>query len=94
MSANADQRRSDAAFRVIAASPNMIYQAFASAASLMQWLPPAGMSGQALEYDFREGGRYRIELRYDGTSNESGKTTGRTDITPVDFSNCCRAGAL
>jgi uncharacterized protein YndB with AHSA1/START domain len=86
MSANADRKRSDAATRVIAAPPDVIYQAFANAASLMQWLPPSGMSGQALEYDFREGGRYRIELRYDQkTSNDSGKTTDRTDITSGRF---------
>jgi hypothetical protein len=34
------------------------------------------MTGRALEYDFRDGGRYRIELRYDdGTAAGSGKTT-------------------
>ena len=40
------------------------------------------MRGRALEYDFQEGGRYRIELRYDEKlSTEPGKTTDRTDIT-------------
>lgn len=47
---------------------------------------PSGMSGRALEYDFRDGGRYKIELRYeDGTSTGSGKTTDRTDITKGRF---------
>ena len=86
MSANTDRRRSDAATRFIHASPDTIYQAFASAEALMQWLPPAGMSGRALEYDFHEGGLYRIELRYDEKlSTEPGKTTGRTDITNGRF---------
>ena len=86
MSANADGRRSDTASRVIGASPDKIYQAFANAASLMQWLPPAGMSGRALEYDFRQGGRYRIELRNDEKmSSGPGKTTDRTDITNGRF---------
>jgi uncharacterized protein YndB with AHSA1/START domain len=86
MPANADRRRSDVATRVIDASHDTIYQAFASAASLMQWLPPAGMSGRALEYEFREGGRYRIELRYDAkAAGAAGKTTGRTDITHGRF---------
>jgi uncharacterized protein YndB with AHSA1/START domain len=41
---------------------------------------------QALEYDFREGGSYRIELRYDaGMSRGSGKTTDRSDITSGHF---------
>jgi uncharacterized protein YndB with AHSA1/START domain len=80
------RRRSDAATRVIGASPDTIYHAFTNAASLMQWLPPSGMIGRALEYDFREGGRYRIELRYDEKmSTESGKTTERTDITNGRF---------
>ena len=86
MKSASDRRRSDAATRVIDAAPDTIYQAFANTSSLMQWLPPSGMSGQALEYDFREGGRYRIELRYDEkTSTESGKTTDRTDITHGRF---------
>ena len=67
---------------MIHASPDTIYHAFASAEALMQWLPPAGMSGRALEYDFQEGGRYRVELRYDEQlSTEPGKSTDRTDIT-------------
>ena len=48
----------------------------------MEWLPPAGMSGRALEYNFFEGGRYRIELQYgEGASAGSGKTTGGTDVS-------------
>ena len=88
MSATADHRRSDSATRVIAAPPDAIYQAFATAAAVMKWLPPSGMSGQALEYDFREGGRYRIELRYDEkTSSNAGKTSDRTDVTNGRFLN-------
>ena len=86
MSSNADQRRSDTATRVIPASRDTIYQAFADAAALVQWLPPSGMSGHVFEYDFKEGGRYRIELRYDEKmSPRSGKTTDRTDITSGRF---------
>ena len=71
---------------MIHASPETIYRAFASADALMQWLPPAGMSGRALEYDFQEGGRYRIELSYDEESpSEPGKSTDRTDITHGRF---------
>jgi uncharacterized protein YndB with AHSA1/START domain len=86
MSSDAGHRRSDTATRVIRASPYTIYQAFADAAALVQWLPPSGMSGHALEYDFKEGGRYRVELRYDEKmSTGSGKTTARTDITDGRF---------
>jgi uncharacterized protein YndB with AHSA1/START domain len=80
------RRRTDIASRVIGAPPDVIYQAFARPASLMRWLPPSGMSGQVLEYDFRDGGHYRIELRYDHkTGAGSGKTTDRTDITKGRF---------
>jgi uncharacterized protein YndB with AHSA1/START domain len=78
--------RTDTASRLIGASTHKIYQAFAQPASLMSWLPPSGMSGRVLEYDFREGGRYRIELRYEERVGAgSGKTTSHTDITQGRF---------
>lgn len=79
MSAHAD-RRTDTASRVIDTFPDALYQAFADPLALMQWLPPSGMSGRALEYDFREGGRYRVELRYERGIG-SGKTSDRTDVS-------------
>jgi uncharacterized protein YndB with AHSA1/START domain len=80
------RRRTDIASRVIGAPPDVIYQAFARPASLMRWLPPSGMSGEVLEYDFRDGGHYRIELRYnDKTGAGPGRTTSRTDITKGRF---------
>jgi uncharacterized protein YndB with AHSA1/START domain len=52
----------------------------------MAWLPPGRMTGRALEYDFREGGRYRIELTYDESAGPSaGKTTARTDVSTGRF---------
>ena len=52
----------------------------------MKWLPPSGMTGRALEYDFSEGGRYRIELQYEeGKRSGSGKTTNSSDITNGHF---------
>ncbi len=79
-------RRTDTASRLIGASTHTIYQAFVQPVSLVSWLPPSGMSGRMLEYDFREGGRYRIELRYeDRLGAGSGKTTIHTDITQGRF---------
>jgi uncharacterized protein YndB with AHSA1/START domain len=44
------------------------------------------MNGRALEYDFREGGRYRIELTYPPDSATSkGKSAERTDISTGRF---------
>jgi uncharacterized protein YndB with AHSA1/START domain len=78
--------RTDRAQRLIKASPEKIYQAFVEPSSLMAWLPPGDMTGKLLEFDAREGGRYRIELRYaDSTPETAGKTTGRTDVSQGHF---------
>lgn len=83
---NASHPRVDTASRVIDALPAEIYAAFSDAASLMKWLPPSGMTGRAIEYDFRLGGSYRIELRYAGEqATASGKTTDQTDISKGHF---------
>ena len=78
--------RRDTASLVVKADPDAVYRAFGDAASLMAWLPPGGMTGRAIEYDFREGGRYHIELTYDESGeNPSGKTTGNTDVSTGMF---------
>jgi len=78
--------RTDTASIVVPATANDVYRAFASAEAVMMWLPPGNMTGRALEYDFREGGRYRIELSYAGDEPDSiGKTTGRTDVSSGRF---------
>jgi len=79
-------RRTDTASVVIPASPDAIYRAFTDAEALMSWLPPGTMTGRALEYDFRVGGRYRIELTYGAAPpTGAGKTTGRTDVSQGRF---------
>ena len=75
--------RIDHAKRLIHAPPAKVAEAFARPDQYMQWLPPAGMTGRALVYDFREGGRYRIELTY--ASPGAGKTSERTDISHGRF---------
>lgn len=63
-----------------------VFRAFVDPESVMAWLPPGDMTGRALEYEFREGGRYRIELTYAGDSHTSvGKTTALTDLTGGRF---------
>lgn len=73
--------RTDSATKLIMATPEQLYAAFADGETLMQWLPPPNMTGRALEYQFREGGRYRIELRYRDGAQGAGKTTGDSDIS-------------
>jgi uncharacterized protein YndB with AHSA1/START domain len=78
--------RIDEAQRLIRAEPDAIYAAFLDISSLEAWLPPGDMTGRVLELDAREGGRYRIELRYgDGAADGVGKTTGRTDVSKGRF---------
>jgi uncharacterized protein YndB with AHSA1/START domain len=80
------QGRTDSASLAVSARPEAVYGAFADPAALMKWLPPGTMTGRVLEYDFREGGRYRIELTYgDDAPGPAGKTTGRTDVTTGRF---------
>ena len=71
---------------MVSALPDAVYGAFADPGALIKWLPPRGMTGRVLEYDFREGGRYRIELTYgDQAPSTGGKTTARTDVTAGRF---------
>lgn len=80
------RRRRDSASIIVAADPGVVYRAFTEAESLMAWLPPGRMTGRALEYDFRPGGRYRIELTYeDAAPSGAGKTTTRTDVSAGTF---------
>jgi uncharacterized protein YndB with AHSA1/START domain len=75
--------RTDSASRLIPASPMSIYDAFIDPSRLVQWLPPANMTGRVIEYDARKGGRYRIELTY--KDGGKGKTTDRTDVASGTF---------
>src|SRR5687768_1356654 len=86
MQGRVSRGRTDRASLVVGAKPASVYRAFSDAESLMAWLPPADMKGRALEYDFREEGRYRIELTYgESTGASSGKTTANTDISTGRF---------
>lgn len=78
------QGRTDRATRVIHASPAALYDAFSDPKKLVQWLPPNGMSGEALTYDFRVDGEYRIALRYlDTDATQRGKSSEHTDVTVI-----------
>jgi uncharacterized protein YndB with AHSA1/START domain len=78
--------RTDRASLEIPAEPEAVYAAFADPEKLMAWLPPGGMTGRALAYDFRPGGRYRIALTYDASAPTGvGKTASRTDVSAGRF---------
>src|SRR5215471_13006662 len=52
------------ASKVIQARPEELYAAFLDPAALLDWLPPAEMTGEIHEFDARVGGGYRMSLFY------------------------------
>lgn len=80
------EHRIDTATIEVAATPTVIWAAFATEEALMRWLPPNDMRGRAVHYDFQEGGRYSIELTY-GTEGPAGggKTSAKTDVSQGRF---------
>lgn len=80
----ANQDRIDSASRMISASAEVVYAAFADPAALVQWLPPTGMTGRVVKFDFQEGGSYRLILSYTDGSG-SGKTTAEEDDSEGTF---------
>jgi uncharacterized protein YndB with AHSA1/START domain len=84
--ANQEKRRTDSASIEVNATPEAAYAAVADPKALVRWLPPPSMTGRVLEYDFREGGRYRIALAYeDSVVDAKGKTTDREDVSAGRF---------
>ncbi|WP_072391363.1 SRPBCC domain-containing protein [Hyphomicrobium sp. CS1GBMeth3] len=77
------QGRTDSASRVLAASPDTIYQALVDPAAVAAWRPPAGMSARIDVFEPREGGRFRMALLYE--TGGSGKTTENADVVEGEF---------
>jgi uncharacterized protein YndB with AHSA1/START domain len=64
--------------RHIKAPRAAVYRALLDAQAVATWMVPTGMSSQVHEFDAREGGAFRISLRYDEPTG-TGKTTAHTD---------------
>jgi uncharacterized protein YndB with AHSA1/START domain len=77
--------RVDQASRTIHAPPSAVYRAFETAAAMESWLPPKGMTGQMLVFDFREGGFYRMRLTYGEAAHRPGKSSENSDEVDVRF---------
>lgn len=75
--------RIDSASRRIAASPEVIYGAFAKAGAMEQWLPPNNMKSKMLHFDFRSGGSYRMRLTFRDAESGTGKTSQDSDEVEV-----------
>src|SRR5215813_524518 len=72
--------------RIIRAQPEELYAAFLDPAALVDWLPPAEMTGRIHEFDARVGGGYRMSLFYPaGERAFRGKTSEREDMVDVRF---------
>jgi uncharacterized protein YndB with AHSA1/START domain len=72
--------------RVIKARPEELYEAFVDPAALVDWLPPAEMTGKLHEFDARVGGGYRMSLFYPPDENVfPGKTSDKEDMVNVRF---------
>jgi uncharacterized protein YndB with AHSA1/START domain len=72
--------------RVIRARPEELYAAFLDPAVLIDWLPPAEMTGEIHEFDATVGGGYRMSLFYPPDERSfRGKTSDREDMVNVRF---------
>jgi uncharacterized protein YndB with AHSA1/START domain len=72
--------------RIIKARPEALYAAFMDPAALVDWLPPAGMTGRIHRFDARVGGGYRMSLFYPPNQRSPrGKTSDREDMVNVRF---------
>jgi uncharacterized protein YndB with AHSA1/START domain len=75
--------RTDTASLLISAPASRIFRAFSEPGCMERWLPPQGMTGEMLEFDFRAGGHFLLRLRYLDPRQAQGKTTGDTDEARV-----------
>jgi uncharacterized protein YndB with AHSA1/START domain len=65
--------------RLIAAPPDIVYQAFLDPEALAAWLPPGGMTGRVERLEPRVGGRFAMTLSYPEAQQGQGKTTAGSD---------------
>jgi uncharacterized protein YndB with AHSA1/START domain len=72
--------------RIIGASREALYAAFLDPETLVEWLPPAEMTGRIHAFDGRVGGGYRMSLYYPQDEQAfRGKTAEREDAVDVRF---------
>lgn len=72
--------------RTIPARPQLVWDAFMDPASLVQWLPPAQMTGKIHEFRGEVGGGYVMSLFYPADETPGrGKTTANEDRVHVRF---------
>ena len=67
--------------RVIRAPPEELYAAFLDPTALIEWLPPAEMTGEIHAFDARVGGGYRMSL-YNSSRPDLPSASDLTSRTP------------
>ena len=78
--------RIDSASRLIPAPPAALYRAFVDPETLVQWLPPQGMTGRIHLFEPRPGGRFHLTLCYAHAGGDGrGKTSGDEDVVRGRF---------
>lgn len=78
--------RTDTASRIIPATPSAIYRALTDPVALSEWLPPERMRGSFEHFEAREGGTYRMTLRYEAPgAGVQGKTSDDSDVIEGRF---------
>jgi len=77
--------RTDAASRVVAAPVDRAFAALVDRDALLEWLPPAGMTGRFDRFDARPGGTYRLVLTFDDPGSAHGKATADSDVVEARF---------
>jgi uncharacterized protein YndB with AHSA1/START domain len=78
----AGKDRTHAASRVVAATPERIYQAMVTPEQLARWLPPAGATARIDLFEPVPGGRFKMTLQFPGTG---GKSSSSTDVVNGRF---------
>ena len=77
--------RTDTASRLIEAPLTRVFAALTDPKALVEWLPPAGMTGRFEHFDARAGGSYRMILTYDNAPAAGGKTDLDSDVIEGRF---------
>ncbi|MDQ0391660.1 SRPBCC family protein [Labrys monachus] len=73
--------RTDAASRIIKATPQRIYEAFLDGQAVASWRPPKGMTAEVFAFEPREGGVFRMSFTYaDAAHAVPGKTSEHADV--------------
>jgi uncharacterized protein YndB with AHSA1/START domain len=71
--------------RVIKASPEKVYRAFADSKGLSSWLPPYGFYCTVHEFDMRVGGGYKMSFTNFSTGNGHSFGGKYVEIKPNEF---------